>query len=73
MPIFNYVALDARGQKSTGTIEATTSNEAVGHLRQAGYFPTSIVEEGKGGAVAKPGKAVQKKAKAVAAPKAKKG
>ncbi|HEY5894418.1 MAG TPA: type II secretion system F family protein [Chthoniobacterales bacterium] len=46
MPKFNYIALDARGQESTGIIEASNSNEAVGQLRQAGYFPTSVFEEG---------------------------
>src|ERR1051325_2807640 len=72
MPRFNYVALDSRGQESTGVIEASSSNDAVGQLRQAGYFPTSVVEEGKGKAVAKATKAVAKTAKAVSAPKAKK-
>ena len=49
MPRFTYVALDARGKESTGLIEAGSSNEAIGQLRQAGYFPTNVVEEGKGG------------------------
>lgn len=49
MPHFNYVALDARGQEATGVIEAATQNDAVSQLRQAGYFPKSIQEEGKGG------------------------
>jgi type IV pilus assembly protein PilC len=49
MPRFNYVALDARGQESTGLMEAGSSNEVIGQLRQAGYFPTSVLEEGKGG------------------------
>jgi type IV pilus assembly protein PilC len=49
MPRFNYVALDSRGQESTGLIEAGSSNEAIGQLRQAGYFPTNVYEEGKGG------------------------
>ena len=49
MPRFNYVALDSRGQESTGLIEAASSNEAIGQLRQAGYFPTNVYEEGKGG------------------------
>ena len=30
-------------------MEAATSNDVVAHLRQGGYFPTSVVEEGKGG------------------------
>jgi len=49
MPRFTYVALDARGQESTGLMEANSSNEVIGQLRQAGYFPTSVYEEGKGG------------------------
>src|SRR5437016_1851515 len=47
MPRFQYVALDARGQESTGSVEANSANEAIGHLRQAGYFPTGVYEEGK--------------------------
>jgi type IV pilus assembly protein PilC len=47
MPRFQYVALDNRGQESTGLVEASTANEAIGHLRQAGYFPTGVYEEGK--------------------------
>src|SRR6267378_3286126 len=48
MPRFQYVALDARGQESTGLIEANSENEVIGQLRQAGYFPTGVYEEGKG-------------------------
>ena len=49
MSRFSYVALDSRGQESTGLVEAASSNEAIGQLRQAGFFPTSVYEEGKGG------------------------
>ena len=73
MAKYEYIALDARGQESRGVIEAPSSNEAVGQLRQAGYFPTSVVEEGKGAPLAKQAKKVQKTAKAASAPKAKKG
>ncbi len=47
MPKFNYIALDARGQESVGVLEAPSSNDVIAHLRQSGYFPTSVVEEGK--------------------------
>jgi len=50
MPKFNYVALDARGQESVGVLEAPSSNEVISHLRTAGYFPTSVIEEGKASA-----------------------
>ena len=50
MPRFAYVALDARGQESTGLVDAASTNDAIGQLRQAGYFPTTVYEEGQGGA-----------------------
>ena len=46
MPRFTYIALDSRGQESTGLVEASTTNEAIGELRRAGYFPTHVYEEG---------------------------
>jgi type IV pilus assembly protein PilC len=46
MPRYTYVALDARGQESTGLVDASTTNEAIGELRRAGYFPTHVYEEG---------------------------
>ncbi len=52
MPRYNYVALDARGQESTGVLDAPSQNDVVAQLRKSGFFPTSVVEEGKG-AVAK--------------------
>ncbi|MGI8956322.1 MAG: type II secretion system F family protein [Chthoniobacterales bacterium] len=48
MPRFTYTALDSRGQESTGLVEASSTNDAIGQLRQAGYFPTNVFEEGRG-------------------------
>lgn len=62
MARFTYIALDSRGQESTGLVEASSTSEAIGQLRQAGYFPTNVFEEGKGG---REGKAARSKAKAV--------
>jgi len=45
MPRYTYVALDSRGQESKGSVDAPSTNEAIGQLRQAGYFPTNISEE----------------------------
>jgi type IV pilus assembly protein PilC len=73
MPRYTYVALDSRGQESTGLVEASSTNEAIGQLRQAGYFPTNVFEEGKA-APGRDGKAATKKTKApkaAAAPRAK--
>src|SRR5437764_8465511 len=47
MPRFQYIALDGRGQEATGLLEANSANEVIGHLRQAGFFPTGVYEEGK--------------------------
>src|SRR6202171_657180 len=52
MPRYTYVALDSRGQESTGLVDATSTNEAIGELRRAGYFPTHVYEEGATAAVA---------------------
>src|SRR6185369_11292367 len=71
MPRFTYVALDARGQESTGLMEANSSNEVIGQLRQAGYFPTSVYEEGKGGPDG--ARHAKTKTKARRAPRAKNG
>src|SRR6266403_3016807 len=62
MPRFTYVALDSRGQESTGLVEAASPNEAIGQLRQAGFLPTNVYEEGKGGG--HDGKAAKRAAKA---------
>ena len=47
MPRFHYVALDARGQESSGVIDAGSQTEAVAQLRQSGYFPKSVTDESK--------------------------
>jgi type IV pilus assembly protein PilC len=48
MTRYAYVALDSRGQESTGSVEAGSTNQAIAQLRQTGYFPTSVYEEGAG-------------------------
>jgi type IV pilus assembly protein PilC len=53
MPRYTYVALDARGQESTGLVDAASTNEAIGELRRAGYFPTHVYEEGSVAVAAK--------------------
>ena len=66
MPRFTYIALDARGQESTGLMEAGSSNEVIGQLRHAGYFPTSVYEEGKSGPNGATAKAAAKAAAKIA-------
>ncbi|MFL6528552.1 MAG: type II secretion system F family protein [Chthoniobacterales bacterium] len=70
MPRYAYVALDSRGQESTGLVDANSPNEAIGQLRQAGYFPTNVSEEGS--VVAAPRAAARVKAKPAKVPRAEK-
>src|SRR5438034_929432 len=44
MPKFNYVAMDSRGKETKGTLEVTNQNEAIGRLKEMGFFPTKVVE-----------------------------
>jgi type IV pilus assembly protein PilC len=62
MPRYSYVALDARGEESTGLLEANSTNEAIGQLRQAGYFPTSVYEETKSSPDGKAAKETRRRA-----------
>jgi type IV pilus assembly protein PilC len=73
MARFNYVALDTRGQEATGLVEAPSSNAAISQLRQAGYFPTSVIEEAISSADGKEARQRAAKMAGVTKPRAKKG
>jgi len=73
MARFNYVALDTRGQEATGLVEAPSSNAAISQLRQAGYFPTSVIEEAISGPDGKEARQRAAKMARVTKPRAKKG
>jgi len=73
MPRFNYVALDARGQEATGLVEAASSNAAITQLRQAGYFPTSVIEDAISGPDGKEARRRATTTARVTKPRAKKG
>src|SRR6185503_9353124 len=73
MARFNYVALDARGQEATGLLEAASNSAAISQLRQAGYFPTSVIE---GAIITSDGKETRRRGVTIARsakPRAKKG
>jgi type IV pilus assembly protein PilC len=53
MPKFNYVAMDAHGKETKGTLEVASQNEAIGRVKEMGLFPTKIVELDKSAAKAK--------------------
>lgn len=65
MPKFNYVAMDAHGKETKGTLEVASQNEAIGRVKEMGLFPTKIVEtektREKAEKQAKPAKAGAKK------------
>jgi type IV pilus assembly protein PilC len=44
MPRYNYIAMDAHGKETKGTIEVASQNEAIGRVKEMGLFPTKIVE-----------------------------
>src|SRR6266850_1561667 len=48
MPKFSYVAMDSRGKETKGTLDVNTQSEAIGRLKEMGYFPTKVVEIDKG-------------------------
>ncbi len=67
MPKYSYVAMDSRGKETKGTLEVGTQNEAITRVKEMGFFPTKIVELDK--IKEKP----ERKAKAAARPRGKKG
>jgi type IV pilus assembly protein PilC len=73
MPRFNYIALDARGQEATGLLEAASTTAAITQLRQAGYFPTSVIEEAISGPDGQEVRRRAAKMASVTKPRAKKG
>src|SRR5690242_15547889 len=44
MPKYNYVAMDAHGKETKGTLGVGSQNEAIGRVKEMGLFPTKIVE-----------------------------
>jgi len=48
MAYFQYIALDAKGEQKTGSIEAGNEADAISKIRELGLYPTQVVEQGKG-------------------------
>lgn len=69
MANFQYSALDAKGEQTTGVVSANSEAEAIQQLRAQGLYPTQLQEEGKGKKGAKP--AAKGKAKSGGKAKAK--
>ena len=64
MPTYVYEALNSAGKPQKGTVEATSSEEAIQQIKRQGYFPTSVREQkvktGVAGRAAKVKKAKKK-------------
>lgn len=60
MPVFQYTALDAKGNEVKAEIEALSSKEAISKIRSKGLFPTKVRAQGA---------ARKTKAEAAAAPR----
>jgi len=45
MPTYQYEALDASGKPQKGSIDASTSDDAIQQIRSQGFFPTSVREQ----------------------------
>jgi len=63
MANFQYIALNSRGEQTTGVVQANSDAEAIQALRGQGLYPTQVVPEGKGGIKAPAAKKGTKKAK----------
>lgn len=73
MANFQYSALDAKGEQTTGAVSAASEAEAIQQLRSRGLYPTQINEEGKAKGKGKVAPKAKGKTKAKSAPKGKTG
>lgn len=63
MANFQYIALDSKGEQTTGVVQANSDAEAVSQLRGQGLYPTQVVQEGKGALAGSSGKKSKAKKK----------
>ncbi|MBU3729065.1 MAG: type II secretion system F family protein, partial [Phycisphaerales bacterium] len=61
MPTFQYEALNSAGKSQKGSIEATSSEEAVQRIKAQGLFPSTVREDKKGTKVVREGGKKKKK------------
>lgn len=67
MANFEYIALDARGEETTGTIDASDEADAISQLRKNGLYPTQVAAAGKGGVGASAKRKAKKSQRAASA------
>ncbi|MEM9237531.1 MAG: type II secretion system F family protein, partial [Verrucomicrobiota bacterium] len=61
MPQFQFTAADAKGEQTSGTVDAPSEAEAINQIKSQGYYPLQVVEAGKGTLTAPKKKAAKKK------------
>jgi type IV pilus assembly protein PilC len=64
MPQYQFTAADAKGEQTSGTVDAPSEAEAINQIKSQGYYPLQVVEAGKGTLTATKKKAAKKKGKA---------
>ena len=52
MPKFNYIAMDAQGKETKGSLDAKNQGEALARLQEMKLFPTKVVEAQQAAAAA---------------------
>jgi type IV pilus assembly protein PilC len=73
MASFEYIALDARGEETTGTLSANDEADAINQLRKSGLYPTQVAPAGRGGVSSSAKRSAKKGSTAKAKAKAAKG
>lgn len=73
MAKFEYIALDAKGEETTGDISANDEADAISQLRKSGLYPTQVIAAGKGGVSGSAKRRAGKSKKAKAQAKKSKG
>ena len=73
MANFEYIALDAKGQETTGTLKANDDADAINQLRKSGLYPTQVAPAGKGGVSSSAKRKVKKDSRKRASVRARKG
>ncbi len=73
MANFEYIALDAKGEETTGTLSASDEADAINQLRKSGLYPTQVAAAGRGGVSSTAKRKAKKGAKAKKNARAAKG
>src|SRR2546426_1195539 len=68
---YSYLAIDAEGRETRGSLDVSDQNEALRRIREMGFFPTKLLEQNKrkpGPAYARRGARVEHEARPIQIP-----